>query len=84
MNDVSVNRSRLRWRCRRGMLELDLLLQGFLDNGFEQLEETGRLEFVRLLELPDQTLHDYLMGNIEIREREFADVIERIRYAATS
>jgi antitoxin CptB len=81
MNTPSMNRARLRWRCRRGMLELDLLLQGFLDKGFEQLDATGQGVFVRMLELPDQTLHEYLMGMAEVREREFADVVERIRHA---
>jgi len=82
MDDVALSLSRLRWRCRRGMLELDLLLQGFLEHGFSALDEQGQCTFLRILELPDQTLHDYLMGNKEIRETEFIDVIERIRHAA--
>lgn len=75
---------RLRWRCRRGMLELDLLLQGFLDNGYAQLDEAQRMIFSRLLETPDQTLLEYLLGSVEIEEKEFVDVIERIRHAATA
>ena len=75
---------RLRWRCRRGMLELDLLLQGFLDNGYAQLDEAQRIVFNRLLELPDQTLSEYLLGSVETEEKEFVDVIERIRHAATA
>jgi antitoxin CptB len=73
---------RLRWRCRRGMLELDLLLQGFLDRGYTQLDDAQKGSFTRLLELPDQTLSEYLLGTMEIEEREFVDVIERIRHAA--
>lgn len=83
MDELSTNRYRLRWRCRRGMLELDLLLQGFLENGYEELDEGEKGVFVRMLELPDQTLHEYLMGMSEVTEREFSDVIERIRHAAT-
>ncbi len=75
---------RLRWRCRRGMLELDLLLQGFLDNGYVELDEARQNIFNRLLELPDQTLSEYLLGMHEIEEKEFIDVIERIRRAATA
>lgn len=74
--------SRLYWRCRRGMLELDLLLQGFLRDGYRQLEPQQRQQFVRLLELPDQTLFDYLLGFATVKEREFADVVEKIRHAA--
>lgn len=75
---------RLRWRCRRGMLELDLLLIAFLEKGYEQLDGTQRDRFRRLLELPDQTLLESLMGNSAIEQKEFADVIERIRHATTS
>ncbi len=74
---------RLRWRCRRGMLELDLLLQGFLDRDYAQLDVAQKEVFIRLLELPDQTLSEYLLGSSEIAQKEFVDVIERIRHAAT-
>ncbi len=75
--------ARLRWRCRRGMLELDLLLQGFLERGYAQLDAAQQELFARLLELQDQTLQEYLLGTAEIEQREFVDVIERIRHAAT-
>ncbi len=75
---------RLRWRCRRGMLELDLLLQGFLEKGYAQLDAAQKESFSRLLELQDQTLQEYLLGMAEIKEKEFVDVIERIRHAATA
>lgn len=54
--------SRLRWKCRRGMLELDLLLQGFLDDGYDELDEAGRAEFEALLALPDQELFELLLA----------------------
>lgn len=76
--------SRLRWRCRRGMLELDLLLQGFLDHGYETLESPQQKQFMRLLALPDQVLLQYLLGTENVKERELADVIERIRRAAAT
>jgi antitoxin CptB len=74
---------RLRWRCRRGMLELDLLLQGFLEKGYEKLDVAQQEVFARLLELQDQTLQEYLLGSTEIEQKEFVDVIKRIRHAAT-
>lgn len=74
--------SRLRWRCRRGMLELDLLLQGFLDSGYPQLDGAQQEQFAALLALSDQQLYDYLLGNLPPDEKEFIDVIERIRHAA--
>ncbi len=53
--------SRLHWKCRRGMLELDLLLRGFLDSGYGELDEAGKAEFEALLELPDQELFELLL-----------------------
>lgn len=73
--------SRLRWRCRRGMLELDLLLRAFLDNGYERLNASQRRSFKKLLELPDQTLLEYLMGRSHVEQRELNDVVKRVRDA---
>jgi antitoxin CptB len=73
---------RLQWRCRRGMLELDLLLQGFLDHGYDALSEAQQTRFVQLLELNDQLLLDYLMEREIPREREDVELITKIRHAA--
>jgi len=53
---------RLRWHCRRGMLELDHLLLGFLDLGYASLDADQRVLFGRLLECRDQDLSDWLMS----------------------
>lgn len=79
---VSGDRARLAWRCRRGMLELDLLLQGFLEHGYDELSEDQQMRFVRLLELNDQQLLDYLMERDIPREREDVELITKIRHAA--
>ena len=47
---------RLRWRCRRGMLELDLVLAQFLQRHWLQLTAPQLAEFDALLDLPDQSL----------------------------
>lgn len=71
--------TRLRWRCRRGMLELDLLLQGFLECAFHELPETEKRRFEALLDYPDPVLLDWLMGRTVPLEQGLADVVERIR-----
>lgn len=76
---ASARRSRLRWRCRRGMLELDLLLLDFLEHGFHLLPEQGQRDFEALLEAPDPDLLDWLMGRSLPEKKELADVVERIR-----
>jgi len=77
-----MERARLAWRCRRGMLELDLLLQGFLEHGYDELNEAQRRRFVQLLELQDQTLLDYLMEREIPKEREDVELITKIRHTA--
>ncbi len=81
---MSEELSRLRWSCRRGMLELDLLLQGFLDNGYAELDEAEQQRFVELLELPDQELFENLMSMEEPEKKEFSHVITKIRHAVTA
>lgn len=51
---------RARWRCRRGLLELDIILQRFMDQYYTQLDEQGLEQFERLLALPDNDLWDLI------------------------
>ncbi|KRT56593.1 FAD assembly factor SdhE [endosymbiont of Ridgeia piscesae] len=59
--DDSAEFNRLRWQCRRGMLELDLLLMGFLDQHYLQLDQAQLDGFDRLLRHPDQSLQAWLL-----------------------
>ncbi len=52
-----------RWQCRRGMLELDLLLNNFVDKKVATLTQQEKESFELLLSYPDQTLLDLLLGN---------------------
>jgi antitoxin CptB len=67
---------RLLWRCRRGLKELDLLLERFARGGLP-LPLRGR--FALLLELPDPVLADYLLGGLEPAEPEMAQLVGAIR-----
>jgi antitoxin CptB len=71
--------NRLRWHCRRGMLELDLLLEGFLDQGYVDLDDGDRRLFARLLDYPDQVLIDWLMGNSVPSDGATRALVARIR-----
>ena len=62
--------SRLRWRCRRGMLELDLVLQSFLSSSFSSLSVDDQARFELLLELPDPDLCAYLLRRDEPENHE--------------
>lgn len=69
---------RLRWQCRRGMLELDHLLNRFLDIGYAQLTETEREIFNRLLAQQDTFLSDWFMSRAEAPDPELAAMVARI------
>ena len=66
------------------MLELDALLETFVDKRYAQLDETQRDVFQKILEYPDQLLFDYFFGNSTPADKEVSDVIKSIRSAATA
>ncbi len=70
---------RLRWRCRRGTKELDLILERFLERGYGRLDAEGRAAFERLLEVEDGYLQDWLIGGRLPTDGELRWLIERIR-----
>lgn len=70
---------RLRWRCRRGMLELDIVLQRFLDHGYTGLDEQQRQAFTDLLELSDNTLLAYLNKQEQPEDARLLDVLAAIQ-----
>ena len=51
----------LRWQCRRGLLELDVLLGTFLEAQYAQLSMAEKTAFMQLLTYPDAQLLDWLM-----------------------
>lgn len=71
--------SKLRWRCRRGMRELDRILEGFVDDGFGTLNEDEKRRFAEFLELPDPDLHAYLVGRAVPADSELAHLLKQIR-----
>lgn len=62
--DPGRQRHRLRWQCRRGMLELDLLLGDFVERGYDALDPPRQQLFEALLGYPDQLLHDWLIQRL--------------------
>jgi antitoxin CptB len=74
-------KDRLRWQCRRGMLELELFLNDFLENDYEGLSNNKKSDFVDLLTVIDPVLFDYLMGTDEPDDHGLRDIIQTIRTA---
>ena len=59
------NLERVRWRSRRGMLELDIVLGRFIEKEYAQLDETGQRAFEELLDMPDNPLWDMIAGRAD-------------------
>lgn len=72
---------RLRWQCRRGMLELDLLLNRFLDHGYGRLDAEGQAAFSRLLAQSDQVLQSWLVGQAVPADPAMAELMRAIQAA---
>ena len=66
---------RVRWNCRRGLLELDVVLTRFLDRHFETLSMQQRATFNRLLDYPDNDLWDLVTGKQPSPDAETALII---------
>ena len=73
---------RLRWRCRRGMKELDVLLLGYLEQRYDTAPAEERRIFADLLELQEPQLYAYLTGRETPPDPAVAQVIGQIRAAA--
>jgi antitoxin CptB len=73
--------SRLRWRCRRGLLENDLVLARFMDARGERLTDAEATAMGRLLELPDGELWDLLSGRAETDDATLRTLLSELRAA---
>ncbi|MEQ1816415.1 MAG: succinate dehydrogenase assembly factor 2 [Nitrosomonas sp.] len=70
---------RARWRCRRGLLELDIVLQRFMDQYYTQLDESGLEQFERLLALPDNDLWDLITARQINTDDQWQQVLELLQ-----
>lgn len=81
-SDLVFDETRLRWQCRRGMLELDLMLESFVEKCYSDLPIKTKKAFHQLLKCQDQILLDYLLGHDVPNDKDVADVAKQIRDAA--
>jgi len=69
---------RLRWKCRRGMLELDMVLLSFLDHHYETLTPEQKLVFEQLLEEQDTVLQTWFTRQTVPKDKAMAAMVELI------
>ncbi|WP_196398939.1 FAD assembly factor SdhE [Legionella saoudiensis] len=72
-------KARLAWHCRRGMLELDLILQRFLEQGLDKLSKDEIRAFDSLLSCTDPELYAWLMGQMDPEDNELKAIVTLIR-----
>ncbi|MBI5658093.1 MAG: succinate dehydrogenase assembly factor 2 [Nitrosomonadales bacterium] len=70
---------RIRWRCRRGLLELDIVLGRFVEQRYAGLDEAQQAAFDELLDMPDNPLWDMIAGRLEAAPGERQALLEKIR-----
>lgn len=75
----SVELKRLRWRSRRGLLELDLVLERFFSGPFFQLNPGAIEAYRRLLDLPDIDFLDVVSGTADLEDPDEMAVVAILR-----
>lgn len=79
MSQARLSQKRLLWACRRGMLELDLLLLPFVEQIYPNLAEADQDRFERLLTEPDPQILAWLMGKEEPEHHDYQIIVACIR-----
>jgi antitoxin CptB len=70
---------KLRWQCRRGMREMDMLLERWLDTRYLQIDAARQTAFQHLLKTEDDLLWDWMMGKGQPSDALQAELIVEIR-----
>jgi len=71
--------NKLKWQCRRGMLELDVILLPFLEQHFNDLPQAEQKSFVDLLKHADPDIYTWIMGYGDCKHLELLNIIRIIR-----
>jgi antitoxin CptB len=72
-------KAKIRWHCRRGMLELDLILNQFLQKSLDNLAEKQLDALEKLLTVTDPELYSWLMEETNPEEQELKKIVKLIQ-----
>jgi antitoxin CptB len=75
----SQQKAKLKWQCRRGMLELDLMLNKFFLSHLDQLNEIQLHAFEQLLTYSDPEIYCWLIGQETPFDQEILDIVALIQ-----
>lgn len=71
------SKTMIKWRCRRGVLELDVLFERFFSQAYDTLNLDEQSLFAQLLEKPDPILQQWLIYQAPV-DPEFENLIEKV------
>jgi antitoxin CptB len=74
-----MEKNRLRWASRRGMLELDLVLSPFVEQHYDHLEEEDKQLFQQLLEEQDQDMFNWFIHRQEPESEALQKIVSIVR-----
>jgi antitoxin CptB len=78
----AIEQRRLRWRCRRGMRELDQLFERYLERCWPDAEPSERAAFERLLDCEDDALWRWFLGHSRPQDPDLDDVVRHVLAAS--
>lgn len=73
------HKGKLQWACRRGMLELDMLLQPFAEHVYPTLSADEQTNFRALLQCHDNDLFQWLVANNNVTVTRFIPTVQAVR-----
>ena len=76
---MSKKKSRLLWRCRRGIKEMDIVLQNFIKDSYDELNNENKSAFSKLLEEQDLDILNWILGKGKPEDTALIEIIKKIR-----
>ncbi|MEE4191129.1 MAG: succinate dehydrogenase assembly factor 2 [Halieaceae bacterium] len=76
--DANLDYNRIIWASRRGMLELDLVLEPFVRNAYRDLSSEDQARYRALLECEDQELFGWFLGRLRPEDAELAKIVDTV------
>ncbi|WP_440055709.1 succinate dehydrogenase assembly factor 2 [Pseudoalteromonas sp. T1lg65] len=71
-------KARIKWACRRGMLELDVILEPFVEQAYDALSDEDKFVFQRLVTVEDPDLFAWFMGHEKCPDPELSNMVQFI------
>jgi antitoxin CptB len=71
--------SRLRWRCRRGTKELDIVMKRYLQERYETASAEEQASFNALLDIEDPIIFDWLMDKTQAEDENLQAIVEILK-----